>query len=102
MAEVTYREALRRALDEELDRWIPYAESMRRRGFVMAGGQWISREESEARQRAREEELARRRAERAATQAAEATQAVREVELALALCGCASPDDVARSHVGRV
>ena len=25
-----------------------------------------------------------------------------EVELALALCGCASPDDVARSHVGRV
>jgi isopentenyl diphosphate isomerase/L-lactate dehydrogenase-like FMN-dependent dehydrogenase len=25
-----------------------------------------------------------------------------EVELALALCGCASPADVARSHVGRV
>ena len=71
-------------LDEGLDRWIPYAESMRRRGFVQAEGQWISREENEARQRAREEELARRRAERAATQAAEATQAVREVELALA------------------
>jgi isopentenyl diphosphate isomerase/L-lactate dehydrogenase-like FMN-dependent dehydrogenase len=25
-----------------------------------------------------------------------------EVELALALCGCASPADVVRSHVGRV
>lgn len=71
-------------LDEQLDRWIPYADSMRRQGFVLADGQWISRAESEARQRARDEELARRRAERAATQAAEATQAVREVELALA------------------
>jgi hypothetical protein len=71
-------------LDEQLDRWIPYADSMRRRGFVLADGQWISREESEARQRVRDEELARRRAERAATQAAQATQAVREVELALA------------------
>ena len=71
-------------LDEQLDRWIPYADSMRRRGFVLADGQWISREENEARQRARDEELARRRAERAATQAAQATQAVREVELALA------------------
>jgi hypothetical protein len=71
-------------LDEQLDRWVPYADYMRRRGFVLADGQWISREESEARQRTREEELARRRAERAATQAAEATQAAREVELALA------------------
>lgn len=71
-------------LDPQLDRWIPYADSMRRRGFVLADGQWISREESAARQRAREEEMERRRAERAATQAAQATQAVREVELALA------------------
>lgn len=71
-------------LDEQLDRWIPYADLMRRRGFALADGEWISREEQEARQRARDEELARRRAERAATQAAEATQAVREVELALA------------------
>jgi hypothetical protein len=71
-------------LDEQLDRWIPYADSMRRRGFVLADGHWISREENEARQRARDEELARRRAERAATQAAQATQAVREVELAIA------------------
>jgi hypothetical protein len=71
-------------LDEQLDRWIPYADSMRRRGFVLADGQWISRQESEARQRVREEELAQRRAERAATQAAQSTQAVREVELAIA------------------
>jgi hypothetical protein len=71
-------------LDEQLDRWISYADSMRRRGFVLANGQWISRVENEARQRARDEELARRRAERAATQAAQATQAVREVELAIA------------------
>lgn len=71
-------------LDPQLDRWIPYEDSMRRRGFVFADGQWISREESAARQRAREEELERRRADRAATQAAQATQAVREVELAIA------------------
>src|SRR6185436_6790936 len=71
-------------LDPQLDRWIPYADSMRRQGFVLADGQWISREENAARQRAREEEMERRRAERAATQAAQATQAVREVELALA------------------
>jgi len=50
------------ALDSQLDRWIPYAESMRRRGFVQAGGQWISREEYQARVRAQEEEQARRRA----------------------------------------
>lgn len=71
-------------LDEQLDRWIPYADSMRRRGFVMADGQWISREEQAVRQRTRDEEMERRRAERAAAQAAQATRAVREVELALA------------------
>jgi len=50
------------ALDPQLDRWVPYAESMRRRGFVLAGGQWISREEYQAKLRAQEEEQARRRA----------------------------------------
>jgi hypothetical protein len=49
-------------LDSQLDRWIPYAESMRRRGFVLAGGQWISRDEYQARVRAQEEDQARRRA----------------------------------------
>lgn len=71
-------------LDEQLDRWIPYADSMRRQGFVLADGQWISREEQAERKRALEEELERRRADRAAAQAAQATRAVREVELALA------------------
>ena len=71
-------------LDAQLDRWIPYADSMRRRGLVLSEGQWVSREEHAARLRAQEEELERRRAERAATQAARATQAVREVELAIA------------------
>ena len=32
-------------LDEQLDRWIPYEESMRRKGFVLSNGQWITHEE---------------------------------------------------------
>lgn len=50
-------------LDDQLDRWIPYAESMRRRGFVESNGQWITREEHAARVQAYEEESARRRAQ---------------------------------------
>jgi hypothetical protein len=49
-------------LDEQLDRWILYEESMRRQGFVLANGQWITREEYAVRLRAREEDDARRRA----------------------------------------
>jgi hypothetical protein len=49
-------------LDEQLDRWIPYEESMRRKGFVQSNGQWITREEYAVRVRAREEEDARRHA----------------------------------------
>lgn len=51
-------------LDDEVDRWIPYAESMQRRGFVLSNGQWITREEHAANVRAYEEENARRRAQR--------------------------------------
>lgn len=51
-------------LDDQADRWIPYAESMRRRGFVLSNGQWITREEHTANVRAYEEENARRRAQR--------------------------------------
>jgi hypothetical protein len=51
-------------LDDQVDRWIPYAESMRRRGFVLSNGQWITREEHAANVRAYEEENARRRAQR--------------------------------------
>jgi hypothetical protein len=49
-------------LDEQLDRWIPYEESMRRKGFVQANGEWLTREEYATRARAWEEENARRRA----------------------------------------
>lgn len=51
-------------LDDQVDRWIPYAESMRRRGFVLSNGQWITREEYAAKVRAYEEENARRQAQR--------------------------------------
>jgi hypothetical protein len=51
-------------LDEQVDRWIPYADSMRRRGFVLSNGQWITREEYSAKVRAYEEENARRTAQR--------------------------------------
>lgn len=65
------------ALDPQLDRWIPYAESMRRRGFVLSGDQWISREEYQARVRAQEEDQARRRAAQQ-----EASREAREERLA--------------------
>jgi hypothetical protein len=64
-------------LDDQLDRWIPYAESMQRRGFVQVSGQWITREEYAARVRADEEENARRRAQRE-----EQARAAREERLA--------------------
>lgn len=64
-------------LDPQLDRWIPYADSMRRRGLVQVNGQWISREEYQARVRAQEEENARRYAARQ-----EAARAAREDRLA--------------------
>jgi hypothetical protein len=71
-------------LDEQLDRWISYADSMRRRGFVESNGEWISREEHAARVRVQQQEEAQRNAERASARAAQATQAAREAELALA------------------
>jgi hypothetical protein len=64
-------------LDPQLDRWVPYADSMRRRGFVLAGGQWITREEYQARQRAQEEDSFRRAAARQ-----EEARAAREDRLA--------------------
>lgn len=64
-------------LDPQLDRWVPYADSMRRRGLVLSNGQWISREEYQARARAQEEDQARRNAARQ-----EAARAAREDRLA--------------------
>jgi len=71
-------------LDEQLDRWIPYADAMRRKGLVQWNGEWISRHEQAARQLLEQEEIARRNAERAAARMAQVTQATREAELALA------------------
>jgi hypothetical protein len=52
------------ALDEQLDRWVRYDDLMRRKGFVQANGQWMTREEFQARVQAQAEEVARRHADR--------------------------------------
>jgi hypothetical protein len=67
--------------DEPLDRYIPYADAMRGKGFVYAEGQWISREENRQRMAQREEDAARLRAEREA-RASRAAEARRAAELA--------------------
>jgi hypothetical protein len=70
--------------DPSLDRWLPYAEAMRRKGFVNAGGQWLSREEYQARLREARDEEAQSRAERAErTRAAREERIVALTELAL-------------------
>lgn len=71
----------RYTFDEQLGRWISYEDSMRKRGFVFSGGVWISREELAERDRQREQDLARRRAE---AEAARAERAARQTELLLA------------------
>lgn len=81
-------------LDEQLDRWIPYEESMRRRGFVLANGQWITREEYAARVRAREQEDALRRAayeERARAAREDRLAALTELTLTRELARSAAP-----------
>jgi hypothetical protein len=70
--------------DQELGRWIPYSDSMRRRGFVQVGGQWLSREEMAERQRLRDEE-AQRRAVREATEAAAAASRAQRALVELTL-----------------
>ena len=71
----------RYSFDEQAGRWISYEDSMRRRGFVYAGGVWVSREELAERERQREQEIARRRAD---AEAARAERAARQTELLLA------------------
>jgi DNA-binding phage protein len=60
-----------------LGRWIPYSESMHRRGLVLSDGAWVQRAEFEAAERAREEIRERERARRA-----EAAREAREERLA--------------------
>ena len=81
-------------LDEQLDRWVPYEESMRRRGFVLANGEWITREEYAVRMHAREEEDARRRAvweERARASREDRLAALTELTLSRDLARPAPP-----------
>jgi hypothetical protein len=63
--------------DAQSESFLPYADSMRRKGFVQANGEWITREESAARAREREE-----RAQLAAqSAAAEAQRQLAELQL---------------------
>ncbi len=61
-------EPLMRDLDyvyePELARWLPFEESMRRRGFALVDGQWLSPEQLLARSRARAEAAQAREAQR--------------------------------------
>jgi hypothetical protein len=52
------------ALDEQTDRWVRYDDLMRRKGFVQANGQWLTRDEFQARALAQADEAAQRRADR--------------------------------------
>ncbi|HEV7670731.1 MAG TPA: hypothetical protein VGS22_19605 [Thermoanaerobaculia bacterium] len=47
-------------LESDLGRWIPYEESMRRKGLVHDGSRWITAKEMQDRERAFEEERSRR------------------------------------------
>lgn len=73
--------SFRYSFDETSGRWISYEDSMRRRGFVYTGGVWVSREELAERDRQREQEIARRRAD---AEAARAERTARQTEMLLA------------------
>jgi hypothetical protein len=73
--------SFRYTFDEQLGRWVSYEDSMRRRGFVFLSGVWVSREELAERDRLREQEIARRRAD---AEAARAERTARQTELLLA------------------
>jgi hypothetical protein len=73
--------SFRYTYDGQLGRWVSYEESMRRRGFVFVSGVWVSREELAERDRQREQEIARRRAD---AEAARAERTARQTELLLA------------------
>jgi len=66
--------------DRDLERYIPYADAMRRRGLVSSGGRWITREE----QRDEQAEARREREDFAAAQAASAARAASDAQRQLA------------------
>ncbi len=67
-------------LESDLGRWIPYEESMRRKGWVSFGGEWITASEFRERERAFEEERSRKVAAR---EAESRDRLTRHLELAL-------------------
>jgi hypothetical protein len=72
------------AYDEQLDRWIPYADAMRRQGMVLSSGEWITREEHAARELERQEAAERRaaaEADRTARARSEAVLRLAEIQL---------------------
>ncbi len=77
--------------DPQIDRWTPYADSMRRRGFVLANGQWLSRDEYQAKARAQEEEQARHRAAREQQAREERLTALAELSVVRSLAAPAPP-----------
>ncbi len=67
-------------LESDLGRWVPYEESMRRKGLIHDGSRWITAQESADRERVRSEERSRR----AAAREAEARDRLtRQLELSL-------------------
>lgn len=67
--------------DEQLGRWLSYEDSMRRRGFVLNHGVWVSREQIAEMNRQRQEAEAQAARMR---EAARAERAARQTELLLA------------------
>ena len=67
-------------LEGDLGRWIPYAESMHRKGLVYDGSLWISAKELQDRERAFEEERNRKTAAR---EAESRDRLTRQLELSL-------------------
>jgi hypothetical protein len=70
--------------DEQLDSFVPYAEAMRRKGFVQANGQWITREENAERVREREDREARRASQEAAEASRRVADTLVQIELSRA------------------
>lgn len=66
--------------ESALGRWIPYSDSMRRKGMVLSRGEWVGRAEFEAEERAREAALERQREQQ--VEARRAARADRLEELA--------------------
>ena len=82
-------------LDDELGRWLPEAEYMRRRGYRLWGDHWLPREEYEARRQAHQEDQRQRREERRQERITRAIEALVVTQLRRAAEQEPSPEPVA-------